>query len=60
MTSLSDVPSTYIIKHRRDNQEVGRSVSDEPGLTVALDYKGSNMDAHQCNNLQRSATNKRP
>lgn len=39
MTSPNDVPSTYIIKHRRDNQEVGHGVSDEPGLTIALTYK---------------------
>jgi hypothetical protein len=55
MTSLSDVPSTYIIKHRRDNQEVGRSVSDEPGLTVALTYKGGKCE-HGCLPVQQSAT----
>jgi hypothetical protein len=55
MTSPSDVPSTYIINHRRDNQEVGRSVSDEPGLTVALTYKGGKCE-YGCLPVQRSAT----
>ena len=55
MTSPSDVPSIYIIKHRRDNQEVGRSVSDKPGLTVALTYKVGKYECG-CLPVQRSAT----
>ena len=40
MTSPSDVPSIYIIKHPRDNQDIGHGVSDDPDLTVTFTYKG--------------------
>jgi hypothetical protein len=54
MTSPNDVPSIYIIKHRRDNQEVGHSVSDKPGLIVALTYKGGKYE-YGCIPVLRSA-----
>ena len=59
MTPPNDMSSIYIIKHPRDNQEVGQCVSNDPDLTVTFTYKGSKCE-YRCLPVHWYATVEQP